>query len=217
MRGGRARGRHVRRHLPADARADAEEHDRARRAASLGRGVRGVVECAKGATARPYHLTVRRPAAVIVLVALLVILTAGIVLSQRSAVAELRSVPTVRADARVDSAVTEADLVELGRTVERSVSYVEGLFEHKFVTRPKLVLFGTTGSFSTGLAQLFDYSEGDVTLVAAAYGGIYDRTTSTIAVNLQTIGPTERAATLEHELTHYMMRELTAGRDLPAR
>ncbi len=152
----------------------------------------------------------------IVLVALLVILTAGIVLSQRSAVAELRSVPTVRADARVDSAVTEADLVELGRTVERSVSYVEGLFERKFVMLPKLVLFGTTGSFSEGLAQLFDYSEGDVTLVAASYGGVYDRTTSTIAVNLQAIGPTERAAIFEHELTHYMMRELTAGRDLPA-
>jgi len=157
-----------------------------------------------------------RRAVVIVLVLLVASLTAGVVVAQRSPVADLRSTPGVRADARVDSDVTEAELVELGRTVERSVSYVEGLFERKFVMRPKLVLFGTTGSFSNGLAQLFDYSDENATLVATSYGGIYDRTTSTIAVNLQTIGPTQRAATLQHELTHYMMGELSAGKDLPA-
>jgi hypothetical protein len=152
----------------------------------------------------------------VILVAILLVATGRLVFADRSSIDDLRSVPGERADAHVDSTVTDGDVAELGRTVERSVAYVEALFEHPFVRPPKLVLFGSTASFSTGLADLFDYSEGDVARSASSYGGIYDHATSTIAVNLQTIGADDRAATLEHELTHYMMRELTGGHPLPA-
>ena len=158
----------------------------------------------------------RRRAAAFVLVALLLVMTARVILGDRSAVAELRAVPAGRADARVDRAVTQADVAELGRTVEQSVAYVEDLFQHKFTEPPKLVVFGDAASFSSGLAGLFNYSESDAARSASSYGGIYDHATATIAVNLQTIAADDRTATFDHELTHYIMRELTAGRQLPA-
>jgi hypothetical protein len=154
-------------------------------------------------------------ATAVVLVALLLIATGRVVLADRSSIADLRSLPAERADAHVDSTVNDADVAELGRTVERSVAYVEALFEHRFVQPPKLVLFGTTASFSTGLEDLFDYSEGNAAR-SSAYGGLFDHATSIIAVNLQTLGAEERAAIVEHELTHYMMRELAGGHALPA-
>jgi hypothetical protein len=159
---------------------------------------------------------VRKRAAIILVVALVLIATTRVVLGGAPSVTDLRSAPTGRADARVDGSVTDAELAELGRTVESSASYVEQLFERRFVVRPKLLLFGNTAAFSSGLSDFFKYSEGDVALSASSYGGIFDHATSTIAVNLQAIGAADRTATLEHELTHFMMRELTAGHDLPA-
>jgi len=158
----------------------------------------------------------RRRAAIVVLVALLLIVTGRVVLGGRSAVADLRSVPAPRADAHVDASVSDADVAALGRAVDRSVAYVEDLFQHKFAAPPKLVLFGNTASFSSGLTEFFNYSEGDAARSAASYGGIYDHATATIAVNLQTIAADDRVATLDHELTHYIMRELSASQPLPA-
>jgi hypothetical protein len=161
---------------------------------------------------------VRGRVAVIVLAALVVVVFVvggRAVLGERS-VADLESLPAARADARIEGALTETDRAELTRAVERSVQYIEELFEHRFAAPPKLVLFGDTALFSAGLSDLFDYSEGNVHLAASSYGGIYDHATSTIAVNLQAVGAAARAATLEHELTHYMVRELAGNRDLPA-
>ena len=158
----------------------------------------------------------RRRAAAVILVALVPIIAARVVLGGGPSVAELRSLPATRADAHVDATITDADLATLSVAVERSATYVEELFAHTFRERPKLVLFGTTASFSAGLAEYFSYSEGDVARSAASYGGLYDHATATIAVNLQTIAADDRTATLDHELTHYIVRELSAGRLLPA-
>jgi hypothetical protein len=147
---------------------------------------------------------------------LIVLVLAGRAALGGRSVADLESLPAARADARVDGTLTDTDRADLTRAVERSVEHVEELFEHRFVARPKLVIFGNTALFNAGLAELFDYSEGNATLAGSNYGGIYDHTTSTIAVNLQTVGPDARAETLEHELTHYMVRELTASQHLPA-
>src|SRR6185503_15215108 len=165
---------------------------------------------------RPYDSRVRVRAAAIVITSLVVVAIARTAFGQSAVEADLRPLAAVRADARVDSSLNDADRAELTRTVEASVTYVEELFEHRFVARPKLVLFGNTALFSAGLSDLFDYSEGNVQLSASNYGGIYDHATSTIAVNLQVISADARASTLEHELTHYIVRELAGGRDLPA-
>ena len=111
----------------------------------------------------------RGRAAIVVIVVALVLVAAGrLVLGGRSAVADLRSVPAPRADAHVDASVSQGDVAELGRAVDRSVAYVEGLFEHKFAAPPKLVLFGDTASFSAGLANIFSYSEADAARSASS-------------------------------------------------
>jgi hypothetical protein len=163
-----------------------------------------------------YDSGMRVRAAVFLIGALLVVAIARITFGQGAIEADLRPLAAARADARVDGTVTEADRAALSLSVERSVSYVEELFGHRFAAKPKLVIFGNTALFNAGLAELFDYSEGNASLAGTNYGGIYDHATSTIAVNLQTIGPDARAATLEHELTHYIVRELAAGHRLPA-
>jgi len=158
----------------------------------------------------------RRRIAAVVLLVLVPAVSARVVLGGGSAAGDLRSLPAARADARVDATVSDADVAGLAAAVERSVEYVEGLFEHTFREPPRLVVFGTTASFSTGLSDIFSYSEGDVARSASSYGGLYDHATSTIAVNLQAVAADDRASTIEHELTHYVVREITGARPLPA-
>jgi len=144
------------------------------------------------------------------------LLTIGVAVlwSNRDAVV-LRGVPAVAANARVDRALSDADVARLARTIERSVAYVEGLFQRPFASPPKVLLFATRESFSEGLSTRFGYSEDAVTFLATNHGGVFDPATSTIAMSLEALGVNGVAPTLEHELTHLMVREVTAARALP--
>ena len=149
-----------------------------------------------------------------VLLAALVTLGLAVAWSNRDAIA-LRSVSTIGAEARADRAFSDADLARLARTIDRSAEYVESLFERPFTLRPKVLLFATRASFSEGVSGLFDYSEGATTFLAANHGGVFDPATSTIAMNIEALGINALAPTIEHELTHLMVREATGARTLP--
>lgn len=129
---------------------------------------------------------------------------------------DLRAVPASGADARVDRALGDADYARLQPKIEGSVSYVEELFERKFTVRPKILLFATRASFAEGLTDIFDYSEGSASLFATHNGGMFDRASATIMVSLESLGSYGVTPVLEHELTHHMVREASAMRDLPA-
>ena len=144
------------------------------------------------------------------------LLTIGLVLvwSTRSAI-DLRTVPAVAADARADRALSDADVARHARTIERSVAYVEDLFQRPFALPPKILLFATRDSFSDGLSARFGYSESAATFLATNHGGVFDPSTATIAMSLEALGMNGLAPTLEHELTHLMVREATAAQPLP--
>jgi len=145
------------------------------------------------------------------------LLTIGAVIvrwSSRDAI-DLRTVPAVAADARADRALSDAEVERLARTIERSVAYVEDLFQRSFALKPKVLLFATRASFSEGVADRLGYSAGAATSLAANHGGVFDPETSTIAMNLEALDTNGVAPTLEHELTHLMVREATSGRALP--
>jgi len=125
-------------------------------------------------------------------------------------------VPTVRADARADRLLTDHDFDELTRVVDGSVDYVEGLFGHRFTDPPKIVAYATEATFSAGLAEKFDYSEGTAVLASTRYGALFDRSTQTIVVNMSLVGTDRLVSTLDHELTHAIVRELDGGKHLPA-
>lgn len=148
-------------------------------------------------------------------VLLVVLVTLAIAWVWSSNATDLRPVPAGGADAQADRALSDAEVARLARTVDRSAEYVEALFQRPFALRPKVLLFATRASFSEGLSGRFDYSEGASTFLAANHGGVFDPATYTIAMNLEALGVSGLAPTLEHELTHLMVREATAARSLP--
>ena len=149
-------------------------------------------------------------------VLLVLLLTLGIasVWSISKAI-DLRTVPATGAEALADRSLSDADVARLARTVDRSTAHVEDLFQRPFALKPKVLLFATRASFSEGLSSRFDYSEGATSFLAANHGGVFDPETYTIAMNLEALGISGLAPTLEHELTHLMVREATAARALP--
>jgi len=145
---------------------------------------------------------------------LLLTIGLAVVWSTRDAI-DLQTVPAVAADARADRALSDADVARHARTIERSVAYVEGLFQRPFALPPKILLFATRDSFSDGVSARFGYSESAATFLATNHGGVFDPSTATIAMSLEALGMNGLAPTLEHELTHLMVREATAARPLP--
>jgi hypothetical protein len=127
----------------------------------------------------------------------------------------LVSLPSQRADVRVEVSVPGSDAAALSASVDRSVGRVEALFGRTFSARPRVLLFGTSDSFATGAGDLFGYSRKTASYVASTYGGIFDRPTLTIAVNWSSAGSARMGAAIEHELVHLMIREVTNGADIP--
>ena len=135
---------------------------------------------------------------------------------RRETTVPLIALPTQRADVRVEVTVPGSDAVAFAAAVDRSVERVETLFGRTFTARPRVLLFGTATSFAQGAAELFAYSSDTASYVARTYGGIFDRGTSTIAINWSSAGHDRVSAATGHELTHLMIREITRGHDIPA-
>jgi hypothetical protein len=128
----------------------------------------------------------------------------------------LVTLPSVRAEVRVEVSVPGSDAAALSVGVDRSVQRVEALFGRTFTTRPRVLVFGTAASFATGAKDLFGYSKDTAAYVANTYGGIFDRPTRTIAVNWGAAGASRMNAAIAHELTHLMIREFSGTNTIPA-
>ncbi|HZP96514.1 MAG TPA: hypothetical protein VFC31_09295 [Candidatus Limnocylindria bacterium] len=136
--------------------------------------------------------------------------------ARRETTIPLVSLPTARADVRVETTVPGSDAAALTADVDRSVERVEALFRHAFDPRPRVLLFGTSASFATATRELFGYSAENSAYVASTYGGIFDRGTMTIALNWSSAGSSRMSAAIEHELSHLMIREVTGNAEIPA-
>src|SRR6266851_1399303 len=135
--------------------------------------------------------------------------------ARRETAVPLVSLPSLRADVRVEVTVPGADAAALALGVDRSVERVEALFGRTFSTRPRVLIFGGADSFATGAKDLFGYSRATADHVASTYGGIFDRPTLTIAVNWAASGTARMNAAIAHELTHLMITEVS-GTAVPA-
>ena len=127
----------------------------------------------------------------------------------------LVSLPTARADVRVETTVAGADAVALAGQVDADVARVETTFARSFSQRPRVLVFGSAASFGQGARDLFGYSRATADQVAASYGGIFDRPTLTIAVNWSASSRARMGAAIAHEMTHLMVRDITRGEDVP--
>ena len=102
---------------------------------------------------------------------------------RRETTIPLVTLPSDRADVRVEVTVPGSDAAAVAADVDRSVERVETLFGRTFSARPRVLLFGTNASFAQGAVELFGYSSDTAAHVARTYGGIFDRPTTTIAIN----------------------------------
>jgi hypothetical protein len=128
----------------------------------------------------------------------------------------LVSLPSHRADVRVEVGVPGSDAAALAAGVDRSVERIEALFGRTYSTRPRILVFASAPSFATGAKDLFGYSPATANYIASTYGGIFDRGTLTIAVNWGAAGSSRMNAAIAHELSHLMVRDITGTRDIPA-
>jgi hypothetical protein len=134
---------------------------------------------------------------------------------RRETTVPLVSLPSERADVRVETTVPGSDVAALSVGVDRAVERVEALFGRPFSLRPRLLVFGTAESFGQGARELFGYSRATADDVAKSYGGIFDRPTLTIAINWSSASRDRMNAAIAHELTHLMVRDMTHGAALP--
>ena len=127
----------------------------------------------------------------------------------------LVTLPTARADVRVETTVPGTEVVSLALDADRAVERVEATFARTFSTRPRVLVFGSAVSFARGASELFGYSADTAGYVSSAYGGIFDRSTLTIALNWSSASRDRMNAAVAHELTHLMISEITEGKDIP--
>src|SRR5436853_370860 len=69
---------------------------------------------------------------------------------RRETTVPLVSLPALRADVRAEVSVPGSDAAVLAASVDRSVERVETLFGRPFTARPRVLLFGTNGTFARG-------------------------------------------------------------------
>lgn len=134
---------------------------------------------------------------------------------RRETTVPLVSLTSLRADVRVELTVPGYEAAALPARVDRAVERVEHDFGRSFIARPRILVFGTPQSFARGASDLFGYSADTAAYAAATYGGVFDRPTSTIALNWSSAGAARLGAAVEHELVHLMVREATAAHDIP--
>ncbi len=130
---------------------------------------------------------------------------------RRETTVPLVSLPSQRADVRVEVSVPGSDAAALAAGVDRSVERIEALFGRPFSTRPRVLVFGSAPSFANGAKDLFGYTPETANHVASTYGGIFDRGTLTIAVNWGAAGSSRMNAAIAHELSPTVMEQEAPG------
>lgn len=127
---------------------------------------------------------------------------------RRETTLPLSTVPTARADVRVEAGVPAPEVLRLASTVDAAIVRVERVFDRPFTTKPRIFVFATRGSFARGTQDLFGYAPPTAASVAVTYGGVFDPQTLTIAVNWQSLAGANLPDLLAHELTHLATREI---------
>jgi hypothetical protein len=128
---------------------------------------------------------------------------------------DLRPVPATYASVRVERATREGDAIAIVNELTRAIANVERVFARPFADQPKVVYFSSSDTFAQGTQQVLNYSRDMAAMVAGRYGAIFDRDTQVIAVNGGAATQDRIVALLQHELTHQMERQVSAGADLP--
>ena len=136
--------------------------------------------------------------------------------ARRETTVPLSTVLAARADVRVEPGLPGPAVLDLADAVDAGVARVEGALGRPFATKPRVLVFATRASFARATQELFGYTAETASDVAAAYGGVFDARTLTIAVSWQSAAGAGLADLITHELTHLAAREILGGAAVPA-
>lgn len=121
----------------------------------------------------------------------------------------------VSARVLVEDTFTPEERAVIASEVDRATAKVVAAFSRDFAPSPRVFVYATGASFARGVGARFDYSATTAHYVGAAYSGIFDRGSLTIAVNWSSAPPDRMPAVIVHELVHLMLEQATDGVPLP--
>jgi hypothetical protein len=136
--------------------------------------------------------------------------------ARRETTVALNPISSTRTDLRVEAGIPASEILRLATTLDGAADRVETVFGRSFTARPRVLVFATPDSFARGASELFGYSAETAHQAAAAYGGIVDQATLTVAVDWRAAG-SDLPGLLAHELVHVMIRDIAGSSgELPA-
>jgi hypothetical protein len=121
------------------------------------------------------------------------------------------------ADVYMESTMTAVDRGAVASEVPLDVAAVQTDFARSYIVRPKIFVFQTTSTFTTGLQSILGLPQSDASSIGAAATGIWynNGTAQNIAIDWQKQSVALPISAIRHELTHWMEHQITAG-SIPA-
>ena len=123
---------------------------------------------------------------------------------------------TPNTDVWVESTIDQTAAGKLGNAVEADALQVQKDFATLFNTIPTIYMFATTTSLAQGLQLIGGFSAEQATATSTKTVGVYIPRVQTVFVNWAGASRYHPMSVVRHELTHAMVDQLTAQKDIPA-
>lgn len=120
------------------------------------------------------------------------------------------------ADIYTESSIAVADRTLITNQVITDVSVIQTDFARTYVVRPRIYVFATTMSYTTGLQTIFSYPPSEAAQAAQGSSGLFDPTLIAVAADWQQISPGKPVTAFRHELTHVMEHQIVTTGAMPA-
>ena len=120
------------------------------------------------------------------------------------------------ADVYVEAVISPTDRTTITNQVSSDVTVIQSDFAHTYLVRPRVYVFATTTSYTTGLQTILFLPPSEAQFLGQGTFGLFQPLTLGIAANWQKVTSELPVTTLRHELTHLMEDQLLAGGIAPA-
>lgn len=124
---------------------------------------------------------------------------------------------TESADLYTETSISQADAQTIFLSVKEDVVRIQNDYRRRFGARPALYVFGSDGSFRTGLETVLLMPPEEAATIATTFQGVAEPTTVSAAMNWGKARQTRPVSTPRHEFTHLMIHQIIkSNRTLPA-
>jgi peptidase MA superfamily protein len=117
------------------------------------------------------------------------------------------------ADLFMETTMSAVDRGAVAAEVPLDVAAVQSDFARTYTIRPKIYVFQTTSTFTTGLSSILGLTQSEAASVGSAATGIWynNGTAQNIGIDWQKQSVALPISAIRHELTHWMEHQITSG------